>query len=379
MSEASVAERKASAEFYDSHRALPVKGSVTIIAGTISFVPDVADGNTYSYNADEIKNVKSTPDSVRVRLGPPGEHERSVLLVIHDITLRKTLGRMYRDAYPVSGLTQQIFNLPFGIKILLLVTVVPLSIIFFMQILEKTHLLVPDAVDQMIGRKVATEIDRRYEVCDDKELNNVLKSLTAKLIKPGDRFNPEVTIIKSKRVNAFALPSGRIYFFSGLLEESQSEEEVAGILAHEIGHAELRHGIKTLINSAGVFFMISTVTGAGFEGVGSAETISELASTFLYLSYSRESEREADAFALSRLQEAELSLSGIVDFLNRNGVKSKTDPKEEGATSIRSAFEWLSTHPSDDARLNFFKTDLEKEKFTPIDHKKWRSIRSRCS
>lgn len=140
--------------------------------------------------------------------------------------------------------------------------------------------------------------------------------------------------------NAFALPSGAIVVTDGLLEIAQGDDEVVAVLAHEVGHVDRRHGLRGMLQasvvSLGVTWLIGDLTAlpAG------------LAATLLNARYSRDFEREADAYASRVLQASGIPPSRLADILERMQAESK----RQGGLDER-AFEYLSRHPSTDERL----------------------------
>ncbi len=101
-----------------------------------------------------------------------------------------------------------------------------------------------------------------------------------------------VVVVRRPEANAIALPGGRIYVFEGLLSKAQSADEVAGVLAHEIGHVAHRDGTKSVLETAGTSLLFGLLLG-DFSG-GTAAVIG--ARTVLHASYSRGTEAAADEF-----------------------------------------------------------------------------------
>jgi Zn-dependent protease with chaperone function len=123
----------------------------------------------------------------------------------------------------------------------------------------------------------------------------------------------KVTAVRNSASNAFALPGGRIYLFEGLIGKAESVDEVAGVIAHEIGHTAHRDGMRALLQGAGLSFLFGMVLG-DFVGGGAVVLA---ARTLLETSYSREVERRADAFG--------------VDIITKLGG----DPRALGAILVR--------------------------------------------
>jgi len=132
--------------------------------------------------------------------------------------------------------------------------------------------------------------------------------------------------------NAFALPGGHVLVTSALLDQAGSENELAFVLAHELGHVEARDPLRAL--GRGLLVALALAALGGTDGsaiVGSAATLGELA-------FSREQERAADRFALALVAAEYGHVAGASDFLARL-------PDARPAGGAERAVSWLATHP----------------------------------
>jgi Zn-dependent protease with chaperone function len=147
------------------------------------------------------------------------------------------------------------------------------------------------------------------------------------------RFHVEV--VRQAQANAFALPGGQIYVFEGLLKKSETPHELAGVLAHEMGHVVHRDGTRAVLQSAGLSFLFGMMLG-DFVG-GGAVIIA--AKTVVSSSYSRHAETAADRYSVELMQ------------------KTGGDPRALGAILSRIAadkdggFELLRDHPDTKDRI----------------------------
>lgn len=142
-------------------------------------------------------------------------------------------------------------------------------------------------------------------------------------------------VADKKEINAFAAPGGIVVVNSGLLRAVKTPEELAGVLAHEIAHAELRHSLKGIAKTLGLRALATLALGE-YGGTALAEGMKHLAE----LRFSREAEREADEDGLRRLVAARINPEGMLDFFAML-------QKEEGLSPP----ELLSTHPASSERL----------------------------
>jgi Zn-dependent protease with chaperone function len=127
---------------------------------------------------------------------------------------------------------------------------------------------------------------------------------------PGDLRS---SVVRSKEVNAVALPGGRIYVFQGLIDKAESADELAGVIAHEIGHVARRDGLRSVLESAGLSFVFGMLLG-DFSG-GGAVMIATRA--VLHASYSRETEAAADSYGVALLNAAGGNAEGLAALLAR--------------------------------------------------------------
>ena len=148
---------------------------------------------------------------------------------------------------------------------------------------------------------------------------------------PEDREVPiTVDVLAGDTVNAYAALGGHIHVFDGLLQQAQSPEELAGVLAHEIEHVRNRHITQDL---AVRLLTISVLSAVLPDQAGQAQA----AYLLLTLKFSREQESEADRLGLERLKAAQVDAEGFRQFFSR-------------ARKLPSPPQFLSSHPDDDRR-----------------------------
>ncbi|MCL2760476.1 MAG: M48 family metallopeptidase [Desulfuromonadales bacterium] len=156
-------------------------------------------------------------------------------------------------------------------------------------------------------------------------------------VSPSDKnFSIDVKVVKNPEVNAYATLGGRIYVNSGLLEQAESPEELAGVLAHEITHVEHRHLME------GALVHLATYEGIRLLFNSSSSPV-EWANFFAKMSFTRSQEAEADKGALMRLQKASVDNRGFRRFFER----MESSEKMPG---------FFSDHPADSDRINMVKS-----------------------
>ena len=180
-----------------------------------------------------------------------------------------------------------------------------------------------------IGRAVGANILSTYRIYNGNPgltayLNRICGSITVNSPKPFLYKGYYVNILDTDEINAFATPGGHIFITRGLIALADSEDALAGVIAHEIAHIQLQHGIKSIRNSRWTQAWTTTATSAlGITtGINLNEllgifdvSIDEIVTTMVSNGYSREQEMEADATALSLMAGAGYDPQGLLTML----------------------------------------------------------------
>ena len=195
-----------------------------------------------------------------------------------------------------------------------------------------------------LGREALPEIRAEYGAYEDPALaswvEEIGKKLAAVTEDPGYPFT--FTVLDSPVVNAFALPGGPVFVTRGLVAHANSEAELAGVMGHEIGHVEARHGAEQLSQQQllGVGLGIAAVAD---PRLGRFQDLLGTAARLLLLSYSRRDEREADMLGVRYMARAGWDPLAFPEFL------SVLDRMERRSGDTLPP--WLSTHPSSAERV----------------------------
>lgn len=211
------------------------------------------------------------------------------------------------------------------------------------RLLDLAAPLIPHRVLEPIGAAVAKQLGDG-EVCTTPEGQAALTHLLARL-RPAEGFVEPVKIdvVNVDAVNALALPGGHIVVFNGLIEQAKTSDELAGVLAHELTHVQLRHPTKALIRVVGVIGFLEALMGS---------TPGQFAGEALMMSQSRDAERAADTGALTLMSQAKISPSGMADFFKRMMVKHSHKAGKNADDWIDSVSSFLATHPGDEERFS---------------------------
>ncbi|MDR0402641.1 MAG: M48 family metalloprotease [Treponema sp.] len=180
-----------------------------------------------------------------------------------------------------------------------------------------------------IGRAVAANITTQYKVYSADPalrlyLNKICGAITVNSPRPEIWNGYHVAILDTEEINAFATSGGHIFVTRGLIACTSTEDELASVIAHEIAHIQLQHGLTAIRNSR----YIKAATSGLLAGIGSAaggniaeladimnESVGEIIVTLISKGYSREQEYEADSTALSLLASTGYEPSAILGML----------------------------------------------------------------
>lgn len=201
--------------------------------------------------------------------------------------------------------------------------------------------------DITLGQQVAAEIesmpdqfpilDRASNLEAYEYIENMMNSILASnSVTYRTEFPWKVNIIDDAgTLNAFATPGGQIYVYTGLIFFLDTEDHLAGVMGHEIAHADQRHSSKQLQRQYGVSVLLSVITG------GDPGLLTQIATSLGTLKFSRDAEAEADDFSV-------LYLADVNDYACNGAAGFFQKLLDSDAASQP---EFLSTHPSPDNRV----------------------------
>ncbi len=209
-----------------------------------------------------------------------------------------------------------------------------------------------DAQELRVGREQHPQIIKAFGgEFGSPELRRYVDSIGQLLAQTVERktFKYTFTILNSEIVNAFALPGGYIYISRGLLALAENEAEVAGVLAHELGHINaLHHGRR---EGQGLLANI-LLTGVGIAVGGAAADLGGLVVGGALRAYSREHELESDSLALRYMSRAGYDPQAMVNFLRKMRASSRLEAKRLGKSPDKiDEFNYLATHPAPAERV----------------------------
>ncbi len=172
--------------------------------------------------------------------------------------------------------------------------------------------LIPHNVRVAIGEKAALNLAGDHSICTSPAGNKALDQMVTTLSTASGNRDPfHVRVVHWDIINAFAMPGEQIVVSGNLIAEADSPDEVAGVIAHEMGHGIELHPESGIIRSLGLSAIIELFAS------GQSGTLTNTGALLLELQYSREAEHEADTHALRILHEANISPHPLSVFFKR--------------------------------------------------------------
>ncbi|MGM0603021.1 MAG: M48 family metallopeptidase [Bacillota bacterium] len=203
-----------------------------------------------------------------------------------------------------------------------------------------------------VSDRLYNDLDKKYRIekfsadsSEQKILNRLVSNLSNKEMKEAGF---EIHYIDSDVINAYYIGNGKIMLFRGLLDELKTSEQLAGLIAHEMGHAYHRHLYKDLENNMGI-----AVIGLIFNYFTDNQyaNITGIAQNLITKGFSREQEQEADLFAVDLMFKSDYNPQGLVGLM-------KIFKEKSGGSKL---LEFTQTHPIPDTRIEYISDYIDKK------------------
>lgn len=251
--------------------------------------------------------------------------------------------------------------------------------------------MMPDDARTTIGKGIIKTIRQDKQICQTPEGNAALNKLLYRLSPalPKD-LNYTVKVADINYVNAFAAPGDNIIVSGKLIQQAKTADEVAGVIAHELGHSIERHPEANLIRALGLLTMVQLLTA------GEASAFGDIAFMLVQSGYSRGAETEADVHAARILKQVGIDTRPLAFFFNRLINKKRlkgnsdadkpadsamtreaetTDDEEETGDDYTS---WISTHPPTKKRIAFFEKESKDTDPPVLTDNEWAALQAIC-
>jgi len=214
--------------------------------------------------------------------------------------------------------------------------------------------------DKALGAKVDAEIKASGEFTILDRATNIeayayMDAMRDEILNSGtvkfkDEFEWQLNIIDNDTtLNAFCTPGGYIYFYTGLIKYLENSSSLAGVLGHEMAHADRRHSMASMQEQFGVSLVLQIISGDEEPGM-----LAQIAASLTSLSFSRKHEKEADKYSVQYLCQTDFDAAGAANFFQKL--------LDSGAQSPPA---FLSTHPSPASRVQNIHDEANSKSCAP--------------
>lgn len=206
-----------------------------------------------------------------------------------------------------------------------------------------------------IGRAIMRDIRKSGAVVEDPLITEYLNEIGSRIVAQTNEGDHKFTFfaVDDPRINAFALPGGFIGVHTGLIEATRSEDELAGVVAHEVAHVTQRHiaraihanSRQSILTTAMMLgALVLAAAGGGADAVQGAAAIAQGTAVQQQINFTRTNEYEADRVGIAALADAGFDPYGMASFFEVMSRQTTTSPEMR-------APEFMRTHPVTTARI----------------------------
>jgi Zn-dependent protease with chaperone function len=240
--------------------------------------------------------------------------------------------------------------------------------------------MTPRHVEAQLGENLSRQVQVFMRPCARTEAADAaIAPMIDTLAAAGDPGFPiKLTFVRENSPNALALAGGQIMVTSGLLETLENPDELAAVLAHEIGHVKSRDGMVALYRNAGLGILLELITG----GSGVAQQIVMVGGQLTELSYTRAQEARADLVAIEIMRNAALdpaALARAFERLKAYTGDEKEKPRLRRSTRDMHVPEWLQSHPDIDNRIVRARAAQRPARMIAMSAQDWSVVRAACA
>lgn len=191
--------------------------------------------------------------------------------------------------------------------------------------------LVSQETELALGKKLSVQVEKKEKPLADPKVQAYVRQVVAPIAqrslldRPGIEYT--VTVIDDpKQINAFAIPGGYVYVYSGLLKAAANEAELAGVMAHEIGHVVGRHSANQLAAQYGIEMLTQMALGEDAGKLG--EMAASLAGAGAMARFSRDDERDADGYGFKYMTACGYDPRALLTFFTKLEQLEKSRPSD---------------------------------------------------
>ena len=328
-------------KYYNGQTDTSVDAEITLTAKqiTISIRDTQGTARQVHWFWEQVRQGKGNAGTVLEYPGYPAQR-----ITVHALTFADAAA-FYLERKKKPGFFANKGRLIVGAIFLFLVALLALVYFWFIPFLAvRIANNVPISYEEKLGQSSYDALINEYKV--DPQATKLVNEFFQQM-KVQTQYSIDITVVKDKQSNAFALPGGHIIVYDQLLREMKHYEELAALLSHEYAHVEEKHTTKTIFRSMGTYMFISLLFG---DLGGAGAVVVENANSLKSLQYSRRLEKAADLYGLHLLQERKIDPRGFEWLFNTLKQQNSLQPSE-----------WLSSHPDLDNRIRYINREMRPD------------------
>lgn len=227
--------------------------------------------------------------------------------------------------------------------------------------------LLPDKIRVKLGEQTIAAMTEGKAKCEAPAGRAALDLMTRRLSDAAGGARPfDVVVVNWGLVNAFAAPGERIVLTRGLIAQAESAEEVAGVLAHEMGHGLELHPETGFVRAIGLAAATELMLGGG------GGTMANIGLVLVQIAYTRGAEADADTQAIRIMKGARVAPAGLAQFFRRL-------LKKEGAGTRLKVPDVLSTHPPSEERARRMEASAGYATTPILSESQWKALKAICT
>ncbi len=226
---------------------------------------------------------------------------------------------------------------------------------------------VTDETEKKLGDVLLEVVLKSEDENKSPQVNKTIDSIVNHICIENNIAKDQITVhvVQKDEINAFAMPNGHLIVYSGLIQNSDNQEELIGVLCHEIAHIQLNHVMKKMLSEMGLSVLITMSSGNG-----SPVIIKEALKRLSSLTYERGLEKEADLKAVDYMIKANVNPSAFANFLFKQSLN-----ENEASKYLR----WVSSHPDSRDRSvyinEYIKNNSTSNYISILNSKTWDNLK----
>ncbi|MBI2878009.1 MAG: M48 family metalloprotease [Candidatus Tectomicrobia bacterium] len=202
-----------------------------------------------------------------------------------------------------------------------------------------------------LGNQLSQDIARKSPMVTDSESVAYINQLGQRLVQQTELRNLpwKFHIVRGQEVNAFNIPGGHVYVYTGLIEKASTESELAGVIGHEIGHGVARHATQQITTRYGLSLLSSLLLGQ--NPAVYQQILAQILGAGYLAKHGRDAEREADHLGVQYLYQAGIDPQGMVTFFQK---LLQEDQRQPGRVS-----QFFASHPLTQERIQNVSAEIQ--------------------